>query len=150
MQSKLTDQKTGGVIEQPLFTETHFHEPQAARKYLEKIRWPNGPECPHCGAVKRIFKLRGPSYRDGLYQCGNCRDSFTVTVGTAFENSKISLDKWVLAAALMMSSHSPIRAKQIERILGVTYTTAWFMTRRLREAEHHGKKSSQPPEGSRR
>lgn len=119
------------------FKEPRFHDPAAARDYLESIRWPNGPICPHCGAFDRITKLQGKSHRPGLYDCGHCRDQFTVTVGTVFERSKISLDKWVFAATLMACSKKGISSKQIERMLGVTYKTAWFMTHRLREAMKH-------------
>jgi hypothetical protein len=69
-----------------------------------------------------------------VYECGHCRDQFTVTVGTVFERSKVSLDKWLFAATLMMSSKKGVSSKQIERMVGVTYKTAWFMTHRLREA----------------
>ena len=117
-----------------LFNEARYTDPEAARDYLESVRWPRGPVCPHCGAVDRISKLQGKAHRPGVYDCGHCRDQFTVTVGTVFERSKISLDKWLLATALMAASKKGISSKQIERTLGVTYKTAWFMTHRLREA----------------
>ena len=117
-----------------LFNEPRYNDPEAAREYLESVRWPRGPICPHCGAVDRISKLNGKAHRPGVYDCGHCRDQFTVTVGTVFERSKISLDKWLLAASLMAASKKGISSKQIERMLGVTYKTAWFMTHRLREA----------------
>jgi transposase-like protein len=116
------------------FKEPRFHDATVARAYLEQIRWPNGPVCPHCGCYERISKIQGKSARPGLYQCLECREQFTVTVGTVFERSKVSLDKWVFAATLMACSKKGISSKQIERMLGVTYKTAWFMTHRLREA----------------
>lgn len=117
-----------------LFDEARFHDSAVARQHLESIRWPDGPVCPHCGAMDRMSKLEGKSHRPGLYDCGHCRDQFTVTVGTVFERSKITLDKWLFAATLMASSKKGVSSKQIERMLGVTYKTAWFMTHRLREA----------------
>jgi len=117
-----------------LFNEPRYNDPEAARAHLESVRWPKGPVCPHCGAVDRISKLEGKAHRPGVYDCGHCRDQFTVTVGTVFERSKIGLDKWLLAASLMAASKKGISSKQIERMLGVTYKTAWFMTHRLREA----------------
>jgi transposase-like protein len=119
---------------QYLFDEPRFHDPEVAREHLEAIRWPDGPICPHCGACDRIGKLNGKAHRPGVYECGHCRDQFTVTVGTVFERSKVSLDKWLFAATLMASSKKGVSSKQIERMLGVTYKTAWFMTHRLREA----------------
>ena len=121
-----------------MFDQPQYRNADAARQHLEAIRWPSGPVCPHCGAVDRITKLQGKSHRPGLYDCGHCRDQFTVTVGTVFERSKVSLDKWLFAAALMASSKKGISSKQIERMVGVTYKTAWFMTHRLREAMKPG------------
>jgi transposase-like protein len=117
-----------------ILTEPRFQDDSAARAYLETLRWPNGPVCPHCGGVERNSAVNGESHRDGLYFCGDCRGQFTVTVGTVFERSKIALHKWMLAAHLMAASKKGISSKQIERMLGVTYKTAWFMTHRLREA----------------
>lgn len=117
-----------------MFDQPQYRDPEAARAHLEALRWPSGPVCPHCGAVDRITKLKGKSHRPGLYDCGHCRDQFTVTVGTVFERSKVSLDKWLFAAALMAASKKGVSSKQVERMVGVTYKTAWFMTHRLREA----------------
>ena len=81
-------------------TNPIFTNEKAARKHLESKRWPNGAFCPHCGETKRIKLLRGQSHRPGLHQCNACREQFTVTVGTVFEDSNIPLHKWVLATHL--------------------------------------------------
>jgi transposase-like protein len=116
-------------------TDKIYNDEDAARAHLEKQLWPDGPVCPHCGSFKAT-KLEGAAHRKGLYQCNEpeCREQFSVTVGTVFERSKIPLHKWVLAAQLMGSSKKGVSSKQIQRMLGVTYQTAWFMTMRLREA----------------
>ncbi|MCB2051444.1 MAG: IS1595 family transposase [Novosphingobium sp.] len=113
-----------------------FHDDDAARKHMEAIRWPHGPSCPHCGNADgdKIVRLKGKSTRPGLYQCNECRQHFTVTVGTVMERSKIPLHKWVLAFHLMASSKKGMSAHQLHRMLGVTYKTAWFMAHRIREA----------------
>ena len=69
--------------------EPRFIDENAAREYLEAIRWPDGPVCPHCGGTERNVKLQGESHRPGLLFCGDCRTQFTVTVGTVFERSKV-------------------------------------------------------------
>lgn len=107
-----------------------FIDPVAARKHLEALRWPDGPECPHCGLIKATAVSGG---RDGLYQCNNCREQFTVTVGTVFERSKIPLNKWLLCNHLLCASKKGMSALQISRMLGVTYKTAWFMCHRIRD-----------------
>ncbi len=110
-----------------------FIDPVAARKHLEALRWPNGPVCPHCSSDDAT-RLEGKKHRDGLVQCNACREQFTVTVGTVFERSKIALNKWLLCNHLLCASKKGMSAKQIERMLGVTYKTAWFMCHRIREA----------------
>ena len=117
-----------------LFTGPRFNDDEAARKHLEAIRWPTGAVCPHCGGLERNSKLNGESHRPGLYFCGDCREQFTVTVGTVFERSKIPLHKWVLATHLLCSSKKGMSSHQLHRTLGITYKTAWFMAHRIREA----------------
>jgi len=110
-----------------------FIDPVAARKHLEALRWPDGPECVHCGSAD-VTRLEGKKHRDGLLQCNKCREQFTVTVGTVFERSKIALNKWLLCNHLLCASKKGMSALQISRMLGVTYKTAWFMCHRIRES----------------
>lgn len=108
-----------------------------ARAFIEELRWPNGPICPHCQSTdvyKITPKTAKSKTRPGLYSCAKCRKQFTVTVGTIFEGSRIPLSKWVVAFYLMNSSKKGISAHQLHRTLGVTYKTAWFMEHRIRES----------------
>jgi transposase-like protein len=115
-------------------SKPHFQDADKAREYLEALRWPNGPVCPHCGTVGGHYTLTGKSTRIGLWKCKDCREQFTVTVGTVFERSKIALNVWLQAVYLLCSSKKGISSHQLHRTLGVTYKTAWFMTHRIREA----------------
>jgi transposase-like protein len=115
------------VIEDP-----RFQDPIAAAEYLESLRWPNGPVCPHCGNVEKHYKLK--SKTRSLWKCAACRKQFTVTVGTIFESSHIPLNKWLYAFFLLCSSKKGMSAHQLHRMLGVTYKTSWFMCHRIREA----------------
>ncbi|MRD46771.1 IS1595 family transposase [Caenimonas koreensis DSM 17982] len=117
-----------------IFNQPQFQDADKAREYLEAQVWPNGRICPHCGVVGEHYVLKGKSNRPGLYKCADCREPFTVTVGTVFERSKIGLHVWLQAVHLMSASKKGVSAKQLERMLGVTYKTAWFMCHRIREA----------------
>ena len=110
-----------------------YNDDDAARTHLEALLWPAGPFCPHCGSVNAT-KLEGKAHRKGLYQCNDCREQYSVTVNTVMERSKIRLCKWVLASHLMAASKKGISSKQMQRMLGITYKSAWFVTMRLREA----------------
>jgi transposase-like protein len=114
-------------------TAPRFTDENAAREHLESLHWPDGPFCPHCGSFNAT-RLQGGHHRAGLVQCNDCRQQYTVTVGTVFERSKVPLNKWVLANHLLCSSKKGISGHQMARMLGVTYKTAWFMMHRIREA----------------
>ena len=116
----------------------HFQDADKAREYLEALRWPDGPVCPHCGCIGDHYALKGKAHRPGLWKCKDCRKQFSVTVGTVFERSKIPLNKWLMAVHLMCASKKAISSHQIHRMLGVTYKSAWFMTHRIREAMTSG------------
>src|SRR3569832_1522516 len=117
-----------------ILNQPHFQDAEKARDYLEALRWPNGPICPHCGVIGHAYKLEGKAHRPGVYKCGDCREQFTVTVNTVFHRSKVALNVWLQAVHLMCASKKGVSALQLQRMLGVTYKTAWFMAHRIREA----------------
>jgi transposase-like protein len=120
------------------FTDISRFDENQAREHLEKLRWPNGVACPHCGDTE-IYTLKGKAtskepVRKGVYKCKGCRKQFTVTVGTLFEGSHIPLNKWLMTVSLMCSSKKGISSHQLHRMLEVTYKSAWFMSHRIRYA----------------
>jgi transposase-like protein len=115
-------------------TDKTFTDETAAREHFEKLRWPDGPVCHHCGTINEATELHGESTRAGLYKCRACQKPFTATMGTLYERSHIPLHKWLLATHLMTSSKKGISAHQLWRMLGFgSYRTAWFMAHRIRE-----------------
>ena len=54
-----------------------------ARDTLERIRWPEGPVCAHCGAMDRITRFEGRKHRAGVYKCNDCGEQFTANLGKA-------------------------------------------------------------------
>ncbi|MBM9594467.1 IS1595 family transposase [Roseitranquillus sediminis] len=124
-----------------ILSRPYFHNEEAAFAHVESVMWPSGPECPHCGCVGRISKIKAnpeKRVRLGLHKCGDCKKQFTVKVGTVFEDSKVPLHKWLQAVYLMTSSKKGVSSHQLYRALEVTYKTAWFMTHRIREAMRSG------------
>jgi transposase-like protein len=117
-----------------------FQDETKARDWLKARVWANGRVCPHCGVVDQSTLMQGKSHRPGLYQCNEptCRESFTVTVGTVFERSKIPLSKWLAALFLMTASKKGISGHQVHRMLGISYKSTWFLMHRLREAMRTG------------
>jgi transposase-like protein len=117
-----------------------FSTEEAARDYFEKLRWPDGPVCAHCGNAdqERVYKVTpnpAKKIRAGLYKCAECLQSFTVTVGTVCEDSHIPLNKWLIGFYMMCASKTQVSALQLQRQLEIgSYRSAWFMCHRIRFA----------------
>jgi len=106
-----------------------FADENKCRAYLEALRWPDGVDCPRCESAKvyRIVK------RD-QFVCDSCAYQFSVTVDTIFHDTHLPLWKWFLATCLLCESKKGISACQIQRSLGVSYKTAWYLCHRIRAA----------------
>ena len=115
-----------------------FSTEEAAIAYFEKVRWPQGVTCPHCGNGECVYKLtanRAKKIRLGLYKCAECRETFTVKVGTVMEDSHIPLNKWLIAFYMMCASKTQVSALQLQRQLEIgSYGTALFLCHRVRFA----------------
>lgn len=112
----------------------HLSNEEAAIAYVEAQLWPNGPVCPHCGTIGEATRLKGKTTRPGLWKCRACRKPFTVRMRTIFESSHIPLHMWIQAIYLICSSKKGISTRQIQRTLGGSLKTAWFLMHRIRLA----------------
>lgn len=133
------------MLDLTLATVSAFSE-EEARETLERIRWPNGPICPHCGSSENITKFRPiterpesakhQQARSGVWKCNTCGGQFTVTVNTVMESTHVPLRLWLMAFTIMCSAKKGISALQMKRQLGIgSYQTAWFLCHRIREAK---------------
>jgi transposase-like protein len=110
---------------------------EEARATYERIRWPNGPVCPHCGNAdaETITRFRGKAHRVGVLKCNECGEQFSATVGPIMEGSHLPIRLWLMAFALLCSSKKGLSALQLQRQLGLgSYRTAWHMAMRIRYA----------------
>jgi transposase-like protein len=128
----------------PVLDKPHFHNEESAFAYVEAHLWPQGPVCPHCGApsekIGAIKAFTKPSKkhpegleRHGLRKCYQCRKTFTVRVGSIFEDSHLPLHLWLQAIHLMASAKKGISTRHIQRMLNCSMKTAWHLTHRVRE-----------------
>ena len=116
-----------------------------AYAYLEALRWPEKPVCPHCGVIDDHYFLqpqngfsrvttRGSISERRVWKCKHCRKQFSATTNTVFHGSKVPLRTWLFVLFEMASNKNGIAAREISRKYGVAPKTAWFMTQRIREA----------------
>lgn len=95
-----------------------------------KLRYGNIECCPGCGVVNPEFK-RITTRRS--YQCRECYYQVYPTAGTVFEKTRTPLTYWFYAMYLMTVTRNGVSAKELERVLGVTYKTAFRMAHCIRD-----------------
>jgi transposase-like protein len=104
-----------------------FNDEQICIDAVASMRWPDGPVCPDCETPNPYYLKTQKRWK-----CRECRIQFSVKVGTIFEDSAVSLKKWLPALWLLCNCKNGISSYEIARDLGVTQKTAWFMLQRLR------------------
>ena len=107
----------------------YFSDLDVATDFVAKLRWPNGPVCPHCGGAEHSYV----STRR-IWKCKACKKQFSVKVGTIFEDSALGFDKWLPAVWLIANSKNGISSYELARSLSITQKSAWFMLHRIRLA----------------
>lgn len=102
---------------------------EKCREILTKLRWPEGVTCPRC-------KERQLCYLESRkqFECASCGYQFSVTTGTIFNDTHLPLEKWFAATYLLCEAKKGMSACQIQRTLGISYKTAWYLCHRIRAA----------------
>lgn len=97
--------------------------------HLEKLRWPDGFQCPHCGHDKG-YKTVARNH----YECTGCHKQTSVTSGTLFHATKLPLTKWFWSIYWVASDKGGISALRLSKLIGVTWRSAYRILQRLRKA----------------
>jgi transposase-like protein len=108
---------------------TQFSTDECCRELLRRLRWPLGVECPRCKQAAIELETEKE-----LFYCKDCDYQFTVTAGTIFNDSHLPLTKWFMATLLLCEAKKGISACQVQRTIGVSYKTAWYLCHRIRAA----------------
>jgi len=110
----------------------YFSDEQVCIDTVAAARWSKGPVCPKCEHGDHYYLATQKRWK-----CKKCGKQFSVKVGTIFEDSPISLDKWLCALWMITNCKNGISSYEVGRALDVTQKTAWFMLHRLRLAMHN-------------
>jgi len=115
------------------FTVTEFFkrfpDDDSCLEHLKLVRHGETQDCPKCGKHGKFSKIK----KMPAYQCAWCGHHIHPKVGTPFEKSSTSLQKWYYAMYLFTTSRHGVPAKELQRQLGVTYKTAWRMGHEIRK-----------------
>jgi transposase-like protein len=117
----------------------YFKDEEAARKYLETIRWGDNPKCPYCNTNKIPSRLKTA----GKYRCRSCRKSFDVTSKTLMQGTRAGLHLWLHAFSMITASKKQLSVYTLHRKLRLTYRTAWFLNHAVNEAMERAELSRQ-------
>lgn len=110
----------------------YFANPDNCVAYLVERRWPDGVVvCPTCGRNDVAYV---PQRR--VWQCKtrHPKAQFSIKVGTIFEDSALSLDKWLMAMWMIANCKNGVSSWEMHRTLGITQKSAWHMLHRIRLA----------------
>ena len=107
----------------------YFSDEQVCIDTIAALRWPKGPVCPKCAKTEHYYLATQKRWK-----CKACKKQFSVKVGTIFEDSPISLDKWLMALWMVVNCKNGISSYEVGRDLGITQKSAWFVLHRLRLA----------------
>lgn len=99
----------------------------ACLEEIKKLRFGDIHRCLKCRKPNQFYKIKGRK----AYSCAFCRYQLYPLAGTIFEKSTTPLTDWFYAMYLMTQTRGAISAKQLERLLGCTYKTAWRMWHRI-------------------
>ena len=107
----------------------------SAERWFEEQRWPEGRFCPHCGSIDTsVVASRKPM----PYHCRDCREYFSVRVGTAMQSTRLGLQRWVIALYMMSTGIKGTSSMKLHRELGIRQATAWHLMQRIREGFEDG------------
>jgi len=109
----------------------YFSNPDNCIDYLAVRRWPKGVVCPNCGSDSVSFNAKRRTWKCASH---HPKREFSVKVGTIFEDSPISLDKWLTATWMLTNCKNGVSSYEIARDVRVTQKSAWFMLQRIRLA----------------
>ena len=109
-----------------------FPDHESCLEHLEQVRWGDRPACPLCGSLSVARKA--DSFRQGRWNCHDCKSSFNVLSSTIFQKTKLPLQKWFLAISLVLNAKKSVSSYQLSRDLDLNQKSAWFMAMRIRRA----------------
>ena len=113
-----------------------FPNEETARLYFEGKRWKQGVHCAHCGSFE-VSECK--DHIPMAYRCKSCRKHFSVRTGTVLAESRLPLQKWLMAIYMMTTARKGIPSTQMAKELGITQKSAWFLAQRIRETWMGGK-----------
>ena len=112
-----------------------YEDYQNCHNTLVQLRWPGEVTCPHCGSSHVTYM---PKVRRWRCHSNHPAPQFSLRTGTVFADSRVSLNKWLVALWMVVNAKNGISSHELHRALGITQKTAWFLIHRIRLCVQQG------------
>jgi transposase-like protein len=121
------EKKLGHLTVREFFAR--FPDDETCLNHIMEVRFGTRHECRVCGVYGTFHKLA----ERRAFSCAHCGDHVYPTAGTIFQDTRTPLQVWFYAIYLFVTTRHGVSGKELERVLGVTYKTAWRMGQQIRK-----------------
>ena len=92
----------------------YYSDEQTFIDTLAALRWPDGEvSCTGCGEIDNTIWLANQK----RWKCRGCKKQFSVKVGTIFRDSRLGLDKWMVAMWMLANCRNGVSSYEIARAM---------------------------------
>lgn len=106
-----------------------FPDDDVCLDHLFRTRFGDQVECSKCHKTSKHYRLTS----EQAYSCQWCGHHIHPMVGTPFQKSHTSLQRWYYAMYLFTTTRHGVSAKELQRQFGCSYKTAWRMGHEIRK-----------------
>ena len=106
-----------------------YPDEDACLKTIFGMRYGNLECCPACAVINsRFYKVK----KRRCFECGQCGHQIYPLAGTIMEGTQIKLTLWFYAIFLFSNCRNGVSAKELQRVLGISYPSAWKLGHKIR------------------
>lgn len=106
-----------------------FPDDDTCLDHLFRTRFGEQVQCPKCNRISKFYRIQA----EWAYSCQWCGWHIHPMVGTPFEKTHTSLQRWFYAMYRFSTTRHGVSAKELQREFGCSYKTAWRMGHEIRK-----------------
>jgi transposase len=106
-----------------------FPDDDTCLDHLFRTRFGEQVQCPKCNRISKFYRIQA----EQAYSCPFCGWHVHPMVGTPFEKTHTSLQRWYYAMYRFSTTRHGVSAKELQREFGCSYKTAWRMGHEIRK-----------------
>lgn len=116
-----------------LYSIKNFHneypDDDACLAEIFRQKYKDLKNCPNCKESKKFYRVSDRK----CFACQHCGYQLHPLANTIFHKSSTPLKLWFYAIFLVCYPNNGLSIKELERQLGVTYKTAWRISKEIKQ-----------------